>query len=234
MAGSASAVAVLGCLTILAAVFRLLRWRLDIVVPALLLVMLVVMGAIGWVTANSNALLQLMGRDNTLTGRTDLWTLALEEIAHRPWLGYGYSAFWIYKLDYVASLFDWGVPHAHNGFLELALNIGVIGVAIFTIGFIRSFARALRGLRIDTSAAGLWPILFLSFVLLYNLTESTVLGHNSLYWALYVSSGLTAAIRAVPQPAASGRQAVSVRWERGMRGRARRMVAQSPSPRQES
>jgi O-antigen ligase len=210
---SMSAVVVLLCLALMARIFRVLGWRLEILVPAVLVVMLVVMGATGWATSNSDALLKLMGRDVTLSGRTDLWEVVLEAIGKHPWLGYGYSSFWRYEFldgDYISRLLGWAPPHAHNGLLELALDLGVCGVIVFLIGFGRSFARALAGLRFDTSPAGLWPILYLTFVLLYNLSESTILARNSLFWALYVAAALAVADPARRRvPAAEGERRAS-------------------------
>ncbi|WP_049558612.1 O-antigen ligase family protein, partial [Limnoraphis robusta] len=75
-------------------------------------------------------LLGLIGKDPSLTGRTDLWAWAREMIDKRPWLGYGYTAFW-QGLDggsaYIIRAARWPVPYSHNGILDLWLDIGLLG-----------------------------------------------------------------------------------------------------------
>ena len=39
-------------------------------------------------------MLTALGRSATLTGRTRIWQMSLDNIAQRPWLGYGFGAFW--------------------------------------------------------------------------------------------------------------------------------------------
>ncbi|MEQ9314839.1 MAG: O-antigen ligase family protein, partial [Henriciella sp.] len=73
---------------------------------------------------------QLLGRDATLTGRTDIWSALFSAINDRPWFGYGYGAFWgaesepAYKVRLAT---EWLVPTAHNGWLETALSLGLVG-----------------------------------------------------------------------------------------------------------
>ena len=59
----------------------------------------------------------LIGKDPTLTGRTDIWVLLIESIKERWTLGYGYGAYWQEELGpsfAVRNALEWGVPTAHN------------------------------------------------------------------------------------------------------------------------
>jgi exopolysaccharide production protein ExoQ len=78
------------------------------------------------------------GKDITLTGRTDLWRVAMVEIAERPLLGHGYQAFWRIGNPVAEDLWRaFGIEsrsgfHFHNFFLSNAVEVGVPGVAAQT------------------------------------------------------------------------------------------------------
>jgi O-antigen ligase len=81
-----------------------------------------------------NILEQIMP-DPTFTGRTDIWQFAMEHLAQRPITGYGFSAFWgteqvVYGL---ASTWATAAADAHNAYLNLAVTIGVPGLALVVV-----------------------------------------------------------------------------------------------------
>lgn len=82
--------------------------------------------------------LDLTGKDVTLTGRTDLWAVALEQIAERPFLGVGYQAFWVHGQPVAEQLWaEFGIKsrggfNFHNTPLSNAVEIGVIATALQT------------------------------------------------------------------------------------------------------
>lgn len=135
-----------------------------------------------------------LGRSATLTGRVQIWIFSFMMALRRPWLGYGYSAAWLpdeWFTSRVWQAMNWDVPHAHNGLLELWLELGVAGVIIFlvvsTYYLLRSmgYLRRCRGAR-----AAAWPLTFLLFQFLSNLTEADLLGRNSIFFILFVSAVL--------------------------------------------
>jgi O-antigen ligase len=72
--------------------------------------------------------------DATFTGRTDIWQLALEALMQRPITGYGFSSFWgteevVYGLAGNATWAN-AATDAHNGYLNLALSVGLPGLAL--------------------------------------------------------------------------------------------------------
>ena len=83
-------------------------------------------------------LLDFTGKDMTLTGRTDLWRIALRMIAERPALGVGYQAFWVQGSAPAETLWMmFGIEarsgfNFHNTYISNAVEIGLIGVAIQT------------------------------------------------------------------------------------------------------
>ena len=72
--------------------------------------------------------------DPTFTGRNDIWQFALDNISQRPWLGYGFGAFWETPFTVFQPTHDGSMAttasHAHNAFLDLTLTIGLIGAGI--------------------------------------------------------------------------------------------------------
>jgi exopolysaccharide production protein ExoQ len=88
------------------------------------------------IDAVSAFVLDLTGKDITLTGRTDLWRVAMEEIAERPLLGSGFQAFWHQGNPVAIQLWAmFGIEsrsgfHFHNTYLSNAVEIGILGVAI--------------------------------------------------------------------------------------------------------
>lgn len=144
---------------------------------------------------NAATVFALLQRDESLTGRTLLWYTSVHWIADRPWLGYGYGAFWSLDFGEVSDLRDmvgWNAPHAHNGLLETALQIGSVGALLLASGFVVAVSRAARLARMVGSRASCWPLIFLTFFFLTNLVDTTVLAYNQLLWVLYVAAATTA------------------------------------------
>ncbi len=91
-----------------------------------------------------------LGKDPTLTGRTVLWQIALDEVAHRPLLGTGYYAFWqhgnllaeaIWRSFSIESRTGF---HFHNTVLEFAVELGWPGVAALLATLLLAIVRAVR------------------------------------------------------------------------------------------
>ena len=141
--------------------------------------------------------LTVLGRDPTLTGRTLIWALVLTKISVHPILGYGVNAFWRGRsADYVDiwRAVGWPTPHSHNGFLDLALDLGAVGIGVFLVCYFQAVVRGLRFLRNGTGIEGSsWPLAYLVFFLLVNLTEVRLLRNNSLFWILFISTASTVA-----------------------------------------
>jgi O-antigen ligase len=137
-------------------------------------------------------ILSSLGKDYTMSGRTLMWEVMLMRIEDRPWLGYGRGAFWMKGTKYpievgnsVASTFI--APHGHNGFLDLVLDLGLIGLALFLISFIIAFSRSLKRAYAVESSPDLWPLAFLLFLAMNNMMESYLLRLTNIYWVLYVT-----------------------------------------------
>lgn len=136
-------------------------------------------------------ILGLLHRDPTLTGRTQLWTEVMRSIALRPWMGYGYGAFWLGlkgQSANVAFAVNWTAPHAHNGFLDIALSLGCIGFALFLISLFYASARMWKLLQTGALQRGMWMVSVIILVLTFNMGESVLISAPSLMWILYVAA----------------------------------------------
>jgi exopolysaccharide production protein ExoQ len=119
-------------------VLRRLSLRLQVVVciACVSLAGFVIVLLIANIDAVSAAILAATGKDITLTGRTDLWRVGLEQIAERPWLGQGYQAFWQPGNPEAEHLWRaFGIEsrtgfHFHNLYLSNAVEIGIPGAAL--------------------------------------------------------------------------------------------------------
>jgi exopolysaccharide production protein ExoQ len=170
-------------------VYRTFRWRYEILIPTTLAAILVGFISFILITNNAEAFLISIGKDPTLTGRTDLWSLVWDKIQEKPWLGYGIEGFWN-GLDgpsqYVVLGVKTKVVYSHNGFLDMWLTIGIVGIVFFSICFILNAFKAFRWIRQSRASEALWPLLYLTYLLLANLTESPLLLFNSIIWVMYV------------------------------------------------
>lgn len=190
---SASKTALVNLITILVLfiLYRPLRLQYNLAIPLLIFGILAIGGVANLLASNSEILLNSLGKDATLTGRTDLWDAVSEMIWMRPILGYGYGGFWTAGSDgpavYVWDAVDWRPVHAHNGLLNLWLDIGLLGVFVFICGYLMLIIRSLSWVRVTQTATGFWPLLYMTFMLLYNQTESSLLGQNDFFWILYTA-----------------------------------------------
>lgn len=136
---------------------------------------------------NWENILEYFNRDQTLTGRTDLWQQIWTLIARHEILGYGYGAFWLGwngPSSYLWQVFLWNPTQAHNGVLGLWLELGILGVLLFVISLIYNFRKLLyQGIN---SLENKVYMLFLVFIMIENVTESTLYASHSIYWILYI------------------------------------------------
>lgn len=171
---------------------RLLR-RLDRgLLVAGTLTFLVLVAAVSVLSASAMpALINLLGRDSTMTGRTDIWKAVLQAIFKHPLLGYGFAAFWLSLRGESANIIlalRWAVPAAHNGFLDIWLQTGAVGLLLFFTGFVGACRPAIKGLRQPSYPRAAWPLAVLILTLVYNLDESSLMQPNDFIWVVYVAT----------------------------------------------
>lgn len=170
--------------------YKSLQLKFTLAVPFLIILILVNASvAVGILDNLEFIVVEKLGKDLSFTGRTVLWELVIEMIKQHPLLGYGYSAFWrglAGPSAYVVTAAQWTAPHAHNGFLDLLLNVGLLGGTVFILGFVVNVIRSIIWLRFTKKVEDIWPLLFLTATLLYNLAESTLIERHHFLWIVYV------------------------------------------------
>ncbi len=174
--------------------YKTLRLRYQAMIPALLMIFTLGMSVYFLYTEYSEEMFRAVGKDPSLTGRADLWFWVGEMIEKRPWLGYGFKAFWN-GLDgpsaYIIRAARWDVPYAHNGVLDLLLDIGYLGLLLYVMGFLIMLVRSIHLARITSGLDGLWPLTYLTYTFLSNLSEGGLLGQNNFFWVIYTSLAIS-------------------------------------------
>ncbi|MCG6550788.1 MAG: O-antigen ligase family protein [Candidatus Magnetominusculus sp. LBB02] len=134
--------------------------------------------------------LDVMGKDTTLTGRKCVWEGTFILLGEKPILGYGYGGFWL-GIDSagqtVRQLCNWGIQHSHNGFIETCINIGLLGFLIFIAGFFRAARHAFRNLHQTDNTKALWQFSLISLIFMANLLENNLVIGGGLIWLILVS-----------------------------------------------
>ncbi len=119
----------------------------------------------------AGTLVHSLGRSTTLTGRTQIWAAVLAQPVN-PLLGTGFESFWMgNRMQSVWDLSQTGIEEAHNGFLEMYLNLGWVGLALFGVVVGAGCRNVLRTYRANRDAGRLWVGLFTAG-LIYSLTEA--------------------------------------------------------------
>jgi exopolysaccharide production protein ExoQ len=155
-------------------------------------IVLSLLAATAWLLASfSTSLLTMLGRDTTLSGRTQIWEAVLHAIADHPILGYGYAAFWNGLEGASANiilLLGWAVPHAHNGLLDVCLQIGLLGAVLFLLSLILAVRDMFLCLRPGHPAYVDWYIATIATVVFFSVSEPFLLQDRSLSWVLYIAA----------------------------------------------
>lgn len=179
--------------------FSALRWHYTLLVPGIVGILVIGSLAASWVVGNAERLAARLDRDITLTGRTDLWESVFAQIEKSPWIGYGYSGFWLGYEGPSAAVWranPWQPVHAHNGLLDVFVELGLLGLALFLFVLGRALLRSATLVRVSRVPDAVWPLAYLTFVLLSNITEAGILRQNSIFWIMFV----VACISATPEP----------------------------------
>jgi O-antigen ligase len=159
------------------------------ILAVMVMIFLPVIAVVG--AFNMNSLLEALGKDPTLTGRTDIWEYVVFDIYQRPWLGWGYGAFWSVSNPAalrISDLLKWAVPEAHNGILEILLTVGVIGAAMFIYMWGRTLRLSLQGLRTSESAIAITCFLICTGVALQSVSEWALLYPGAFTGVFFVTS----------------------------------------------
>jgi O-antigen ligase len=136
------------------------------------------------------AITRLLPVDPTFTGRSDIWEFALAAVAEKPVVGHGYAAFWDdVTARQTAKGAEWAVTaaHSHNSYLDLAITIGLPGLALVILIFVLAPLRNFQTAQAHNHSAALGK-LFLTvwlFGLYYGTTETFLLERQNPIWFMF-------------------------------------------------
>ncbi len=191
---------------ILTVCIKLTHKRIGFAIIIWTAILLLLAPTVSIVTSELSAIAPLLGRDPQLTGRVDLWMVLPAFIADRLWLGHGFGAFWVAQSPDVSQIWamvDWAPPHAHNGWLDAMLELGVCGLVLVTIQLIVVLVGGIRAV-IDGRVPDIQYTLLTTFLLMfYNLAESNLV-RPSVMWVLLVMAAAALSKFAKRRRAATG------------------------------
>jgi len=128
-------------------------------------------------------LLEMLGKDVTLTDRTAIWTDVIE-LQTRPLIGMGFESFWLgARIDAMWEKWWWHPNQAHNGYIETYLNLGFIGLGLLAAIVVSAFRRLSSELQTDFEFAR-FKMAILFATLAYNVTEAMFKG-VALTWLMF-------------------------------------------------
>lgn len=174
---------------------------------------------------NFDSLMIGIGKDPTMTGRTDIYAATFDSLKKRPLLGYGFEAFWIPQNGesmVVALTIHWmAIGYAENGILETALQVGCIGIFLAFLMFGKGARQGIRLIRsgLYNPRVG-WFLMLLFLELITNIEAGAVLTPSNLPWMMTIIAcvGLADEARSVraPQqvylPNATALEPMPARW----------------------
>lgn len=134
----------------------------------------------------------LFGRDTTMTGRVGLWSQLVNIGSTRPWLGHGFGAVWTLDSfrDEIQRLAGWPSQPliADNGWLDIYLHLGVVGLVLFSGLLILVTVRSLQyGVRWKTLTA-FFPLLMMVYAFFANITFSLFAETEVFVWFLIIAA----------------------------------------------
>jgi exopolysaccharide production protein ExoQ len=171
---------ILGAILMLATGLR--RFRSHSTAVHKLVLTVIVLGVLIKITGTDAVVIQALGRNTNLTGRaSDIWP-ALFRLAPNGLVGVGFESFWLGpRLHKVWEVLPPGehIDEAHNGYLELYLQLGVIGVVLMISILINGYRRSVAAFRADPGAGSL----MLAYVLTATLYSYAEAGFRMLDYA---------------------------------------------------
>lgn len=135
--------------------------------------------------------LTFLGKDATLTGRTFLWSHALQNISERPLLGTGYGAFW--RLENLEAQILWYALHVpagpgfnfHNEYLEVFVELGIVGCALCVGYLVIMTINAFKSINQSYSPEQAFAFILLVYYLIRTPVECGIFGQFNIGMVMF-------------------------------------------------
>jgi len=136
----------------------------------------------------SGAVLRLLGRNATLTGRTEIWKAVLS-FHTNPLIGSGYESFWMGgRIDNMATILGYkGIAEAHNGYLQIYLDLGWIGLGFLACLTVSGYLRAVEELTLNPRT-GRIRLALITAGLVASMTEAGFAAMTPIWFAFLLAN----------------------------------------------
>jgi O-antigen ligase len=181
-----------------------------------LVAMILLAGGLTMLLGGQAAVIHALGRQTNLTGRSEIWAAVLPVVPN-PMVGAGFESFWIGpRLEKVYRGLSrwWGGGHvneAHNGYIEVYLNLGWVGVSLIAAILISGYSHAVAAFRRRPAFGGLM-LAYVAAAVAYSITEAGFRMLNPMWFFLLLAGVGSSAIvpglvgRKAMQPARKPRE----------------------------
>jgi O-antigen ligase len=131
--------------------------------------------------------IEATGRDLTLSGRTNLWNDLLNIAREHPFVGVGFGSFWIGNTHHLWEKHLWMPTQGHNGYIDVYLELGAIGLLLLGGVIIAAF-RGISRLLTENFLHGMLHLIWFTIIVFHNMTESSYLRGSVDLWFLFLLS----------------------------------------------
>lgn len=169
-----------------------------------------ILAGVAAITFARDFVFSLLGKSSDLTGRVETWQKVIELAQQHPVFGWGWVGYWAPWVEPFKSLDTKNhiqVMHAHNAWLDVWLQVGIIGLVLFALLIFSTFWRlwfaAVDRPRVSATewipyrTTSLAPFLIVVALLVQSLTESRILVEGG--WVLLVLSSMQIKTNALNQ-----------------------------------
>lgn len=144
-----------------------------------------------------SGLVETLGRNTTFTGRTAIWHCAIPMVGN-PVIGEGFESFWLgQRLLDIEKCIDQGLNQAHNGYIEVYLNLGWLGAILLAILLVTGYRRAVAAARCQTRAGSL-RLAYFVIAVAYDFSEGGFKMMNPVWICLLLAIAI---VPETPSPA---------------------------------
>ncbi|GEP28422.1 O-antigen ligase family protein [Cryobacterium levicorallinum] len=118
---------------------------------------------VAFAAVNYTRVLELLGKDPTLNGRSEIWSAVLSVVPHSLVIGFGWSRSWPagspHSAAVVEALGGHAVFHAHNEMLNWLVTLGGVGLLVVVALYVFVLWSGARIFRTATVEGGVWVLL---------------------------------------------------------------------------
>lgn len=141
---------------------------------------------------NMDHVFGVFNRNTTLTGRVPMWAhLYNVYFSQRPFLGYGFNAFWYIEsyreTMHVLAGYPDQIVISDNGFIDILMNTGYIGLSLFLFFYFGVWWRSFQYMRKARNLNDLFPVILMSYTLLANISWSLLFENEGFFMLIMLA-----------------------------------------------